>query len=83
MLQVAHSADASSDRQKSMSKYTPGRRVVLKSTGEKGVVVCTWSNDQEIEECYVAFFGDEWPSMSENPPKPYVLKYYSSSLELV
>jgi hypothetical protein len=56
----------------------PGDRVVHRSTGEKGVVVWTWVNEQEINDCYVAFFGDAWPE--RQPRKPYVLRYYAASL---
>ena len=60
----------------------PGDRVVLISTGECGVVVHAWL-DQEIatRDCYVAFFGDEFPQPNHRPQKiPYVLRYASTSL---
>lgn len=58
----------------------PGDRVVLRSTGEKGVVVWTWDDDG-VTDCYVAFFGDAWPEPDRTPGRPYVLRYYASSLE--
>lgn len=59
----------------------PGDRVVLSSTGEKGVVVWTWINEQGVADCYVAFFGDAWPARDRKPEPPYVLRYYAASLE--
>jgi hypothetical protein len=50
---------------------------------EFGVVVHCWMSD-EIGgyDCYVAFFGDEFPSGAPNQ-KPYVLRYAASSLDVV
>ena len=69
-------------------RYQAGDRVVLRRededgvvSEEKGVVVCTWLIDQGVYDCYVAFFGTEWPEPDQNPPKPYVLRYYDTSLE--
>ncbi len=69
-------------------RFKPGDRVVRRSSDdrggvaeEKGVVLCTWLNDQGIYDCYVAFFGDEWPRPDQQPEKPYVLRYYDASLE--
>ena len=69
-------------------RFEPGDRVVLRTTDEhggvnveKGVVVWTWLNEQEIHDCYVAFFGADWPRPGVEPKKPYVLRYYDASLE--
>ena len=61
-------------------RLRPGDRVLLKATGERGVVVCTWDDDG-ITDCYVAFFGHEWPAIDRQPDRPYVLRYFSTSLE--
>jgi hypothetical protein len=62
-----------------LGRLRPGRRVILRSTGEKGVVVATWP-DGDGHDCWVAFFGQEWPTGAGQPPKPYVLRYYDTSL---
>jgi hypothetical protein len=58
-----------------------GSLVRLVSTGEVGVVVCTWYDKLlDATDCYVAFVGNEFPE--EDPSvKPYVLRYLVSSLE--
>jgi hypothetical protein len=50
---------------------------------EVGVVVHCWMSD-EIGgyDCYVAFFGDEFPS-GHPKQKPYVLRYAAFSLDVV
>lgn len=59
----------------------PGDRVKHKSTKECGIVVHVW-DDAGAEDCYVAFFGFEFPSLTAEPTqKPYVLRYYATSLE--
>jgi hypothetical protein len=58
-----------------------GDKVRLTSTGEVGVVVWMWKNEQDIMDCYVAFFGDTFPEGI--PEQPYVLRYYESSLEVI
>ena len=52
---------------------------------EVGVIVHAWNNSEaDSIDCYVAFFGEEWPSHNEKPEqKPYVLRYFLSSLEEV
>ncbi len=58
--------------------------MILRSTGEQGVVVATWPIDPTDPgagvDCWVAFFGKEWPAGDAQPPKPYVLRYYDTSL---
>lgn len=65
-------------------RLRPGRRVIHRSTGEKGVVVATWAIDPADPsaglDCWVAFFGQEWPTGDAEPAKPYVLRYYDTSL---
>jgi len=59
--------------------------VILDSTGERecGVIVHAWFSDElgGLEDCYVAFFGPEFPepglALAE---KPYVLRYAAASL---
>lgn len=62
-----------------------GTKVRLRSDRpEFGVVVYCWKNEdiQGYYYCYVAFYGDEFPS---GPPKqpPYVLRYAAVSLDVV
>ena len=64
---------------KTESDFTPGDMVRLVSTGEIGRIVSTW-NDDGATDCYVAFFGDSCPN-GKPADKPYVLRYYTSSLE--
>jgi hypothetical protein len=50
---------------------------------EFGIVVHCWmSEDIGAYDCYVAFFGSEFPN---GPPKtkPYVLRYAASSLSVI
>ncbi len=65
------------------SKFSPGDRVILSSTGECGVVVATWPIEagSKGDDCYVAFFGKRFPVPGKPPrQKPYILRYYHSSL---
>ena len=66
---------------------TPGQKVRLRSTGEVGIVVWTWQNEQDDTDVYVAFFGNEFPESkyvgSTSPKKPYILRYYESNLERI
>lgn len=69
----------------------PGTRVQLDAyvndddtiTSEFGVVVHCWL-DEEIGsfDCYVAFFGNEFPN-GKPPEKPYILRYASTSLTVL
>ncbi|MCO5169666.1 MAG: hypothetical protein M9894_25285 [Planctomycetes bacterium] len=43
-------------------------------------MVWSWINEQGIPDCYVAFFGHDWPAPDGKPDKPYVLRYYATSL---
>jgi hypothetical protein len=50
---------------------------------EFGVVVHCWMNEEAGGyDCYVAFFGNEFPSGSPRHV-PYVLRYAASSLDVV
>lgn len=53
------------------------------STCEVGIIVHAWiDKDLEATDCYVAFFGNEWPALGNKPEQiPYVLRYFLSSLE--
>jgi hypothetical protein len=57
----------------------PGQKVKHISTNEVGVVVCTWANEHGDIDTYVAFLGSEFPSGTPKE-KPYVLRYFASSL---
>jgi len=60
-----------------------GTKVKLINTGEVGVIVHTWfDNQMDATDCHVAFYGEEFPS-GKPSEKPYVLRYFSSSLEVV
>jgi hypothetical protein len=63
----------------------PGAKVRYDGGGqpEYGVVVHCWIDEQiRAYDCYVVFFGDEFPA---GPPKciPYVLRYSAMSLTVV
>lgn len=69
----------------------PGTRVRLDSlvtdddepTPEFGVVVHCWLDDEiGMFDCYVAFFGPEFPD-GEPSEKPYVLRYAATSLTVL
>ncbi len=55
----------------------------LVSTGEIGVIVHSWEN-QELgaTDYHVAFYGAEFPIGKPEEP-PYVLRYLDSSLESI
>jgi hypothetical protein len=57
-----------------------GQKVKLLSTGEVGVVVWSWKNMDGVVDAYVAFFCETFPG-GEPIEKPYILRYYESSLE--
>ena len=61
------------------------QKVRLRSTGEVGVVVWFWKNENDDTDVYVTFFGDHFPetaySQGSGPNKPYLLKYFETSLE--
>ena len=67
-----------------------GKRVIRRDTvifeddensSEVGIIVHAWNDSGDID-CYVAFFGEQWPSHNEKPEQiPYVLRYFLSSLE--
>jgi hypothetical protein len=67
------------------STFASGDRVIVDSTRgrECGVIMHTWRSDElgGLEDCYVAFFGPEFPepgcALAE---KPYVLRYAATSL---
>jgi hypothetical protein len=61
----------------------PGTRVRHPGTGEVGIVVHSW-HDQDIdaEDNYIAFFGREFPD-AEPDRIPYILRYATVGLEIV
>lgn len=66
-----------------MEKFKPGSKVKLVSTGEVGVVVHSWENEELCAiDYHVAFYGAEFPAGKPKEP-PYVLRYLGSSLESV
>ena len=46
---------------------------------ECGIIVHVWDDKYGQQDCYVAFFGKKFPD-GEPKEKPYILRYYSSSL---
>ena len=66
----------------------PGTRVRLDNVGEipfseHGVVVHCWKDRQSgLFDCHIAFYGEQMP-MDEPSEKPYVLRYYASTLATV
>lgn len=69
----------------------PGTRVRLDSlvndddepTPEFGVIVHCWLDDEIAAfDCYVAFFGAEFPE-GKPSEKPYVLRYAATSLTVL
>lgn len=64
--------------------FEPGDRVVLRGSGECGIVVHAWLSPElgGIQDCYVVFFGAEFPAPGAAPTKvPYVLRYGAPSLK--
>ena len=61
----------------------PGCKVRLISSGEIGVVIHSWVNEElDAIDSHVAFYGAEFPiGMPKEPP--YVLRYLASSLEVI
>jgi len=65
----------------------PGTRVQLDSLingdtrqSELGVVVHCWLDDEiQMYDCYVAFFGAEFPN-GKPVDKPYILRFAAASL---
>jgi len=69
----------------------PGTRVRLDAfvnddddlTSEFGVVVHCWLDDEiGMFDCYIAFFGSEYPD-GKPPEKPYILRYSTTSLTVL
>lgn len=63
--------------------FAAGDKVILDSTGECGVVVHSWMSEELVgaEDCVVAFFGAAFPEPGRPPAnKPYLLRYFTSSL---
>jgi len=56
-----------------------GQKVKLKSTKEVGIVTWLWKDEHGDTDAYVAFFGKKFPR-GVPKEKPYVLRYYASSL---
>jgi hypothetical protein len=66
-------------------KLQPGQRVSLGvgSSKEYGIVACTYL-DAGIIEVYAVFFGSSYPDTDKRPScRPYLLRYYGTSLDLV
>ncbi|MEM9344989.1 MAG: hypothetical protein AAGB26_00085 [Planctomycetota bacterium] len=60
-----------------------GTKVRLSSTGEVGIILHSW-NDSETgdEDNHIAFFGEDFP-IGQPERSPYVLRYFTSSLEKI
>jgi len=54
-----------------------------RAAGEYGRVIHCFLTQGDIWDCYVAFFGNSIPVFGEKIVKPYVLRYYCSSLEII
>ena len=62
---------------------TPVRYDGSEDGPEYGVVVHCWLDEaMEAHDCYVAFFGNKQPT-GKPSEKPYILRYFSTSLEVV
>jgi hypothetical protein len=59
-----------------------GQRVRHRETGEVGIVVHTWVDARGDIDAYVALFGEAVPEGAPTE-KPYVLRYFESSLEVL
>lgn len=59
-----------------------GTKVKHPDTQEVGVVVYTWLDAHGDQDCYIAFFGSEFPE-GEPEERPYVLRYYANGLEIL
>ena len=75
----SHSLSLGNLPKEARQELRPGDTVRHTSTGEVGRIVSTW-NDDGVTDCYVAFFGSSYPE-GKPTEKPYVLRYYASSLE--
>jgi hypothetical protein len=60
----------------------PGQRVKHRDTGEVGIVVHAWTGADGVVDAYVALFGEAFP-VGAPVEKPYVLRYFESTLEVL
>jgi hypothetical protein len=75
---------------KTLGSLKIGDRVRLRATRECGIVLLVWTNEHGDRDCYVAFYGKSFPKRAmmlrrqkRDPKRPYMLRYYDSSLERV
>ncbi len=76
--------DSEKDRGSFLRPGTKVRHDGLEEGGpEFGIVIYCWHNDEIAGyDCYVAFFGDEFPT--ERPKQfPYILRYAATSLQTI
>lgn len=72
-----------------MTTFGVGDLVEHASSKECGMVVQTWRDEHGDQDCYVVFYGKCFPPkpgtamLPCSPPKPYVLRYYSTMLRHV
>lgn len=74
----------------SQSEIKVGSKVRLRSNHgtdeeqvEVGVVVHIWLSENGVDDdAYIAFFGESFPEGAPTE-KPYILRYYVGSLELI
>ena len=60
-----------------------GTHVRHPDTGEVGIVVHSWHNDEiDAEDNYIVFFGTEFPNGAPSQV-PYVLRYATPGLEVL
>jgi hypothetical protein len=58
------------------------QKLRLTASGEVEVVVWTWRDEHGDADAYVAFFGEAFPDWAL-AERPYVPRYYESSLEVL
>lgn len=50
---------------------------------EVGIVVSCWFEEEiQAKDCYIAFFGENFP-VGKPPTKPYIFRYAATSLTVV
>ena len=66
-------------------RHKIGSRVSYDGTGQKeyGIVVHTYIDEYDEQNCYVAFFGYDFPQgkLTTKESYPYILHYHAASLE--
>ena len=64
-------------------KLVPNEDAPDEMSVEVGIVVHIWLSENGVDDdAYVAFFGEKFPD-GKPDKKPYILRYYVNSLELI